>query len=346
MIAMYMYTNQVASYLLAQSWQIALLAGIVGLISLALRNRSAHIRYLLWLIVLAKCLVPPYLTIPLAVLPERSFTDHLTHPVLSEMPAGHVVDTDTGGVVKVEKVLVPRQTKHAVPNAREAMVVTWLVGVFLFLLWVGSRAFRYTLWLRRRRTSLPPAMHQSFQELFAGFQLKKSPRIWLTKDIAQPFVWGLLRGSVYIPADFVDLDDVQRHRTVLAHELGHIVRFDAGVNVLQVVAQAIYWFHPFVWWANRKIRQEREKCCDEMAVVHLSEPPEHYTGAIVDALIAERRSDHPIPSLAVVGSVKDIEERIKTMLRPGKKFYKRPSFAVATIVVVKSAEKGARRCIS
>jgi len=330
---MYTYTNQVASYLLAQSWQIALLAGIVGLISLALRNRSAHVRYLLWLIVLAKCLVPPYLTIPLAVLPERTFTEHLTHSALSEMPAEHVVATDTGGAVKVERVLRPPQTKHAVPNARGAMVVTWLVGVFLFLLWVGTKAVRYTMWLRRRRTPLPPDMHQSFQELFAGFKVKKSPRIWLTKNIAQPFVRGLLRGSVYIPADFVDLDGPQRHRTVLAHELSHTARFDGGVNVLQVVAQAIYWFHPFVWWVNRKIRQEREKCCDEMAVVHLSEPAEHYTGAIVDALVAERQSAHPIPSLAIVGSVKDIEERIKTMLKPGKKFYKRPSL-IAVIVVL------------
>lgn len=172
------------------------------------------------------------------------------------------------------------------------------------------------MWLRRRRTPLPLTMHQSFQELFAGFKLKKSPRIWLTRDIAQPFVWGLLRGSIYVPTEFVDLDGPQRHRSVLAHELSHTVRFDAGVNVLQVLAQAIYWFHPFVWWINRKIRQEREKCCDEMAVAHLSAPPEHYTGAIVDALVAERRSARPISSLAIVGSVKDIEERIKTMLRP------------------------------
>ena len=249
------------------------------------------------------------------------------------MPAEHVVATDTGGAVKVERVLRPPQTKHAVPNARGAMVVTWLVGVFLSLLRVGTKAVRYTMWLRRRRTPLPPDMHQSFQELFAGFKVKKSPRIWLTKNIAQPFVRGLLRGSVYIPADFVDLDGPQRHRTVLAHELSHTARFDGGVNVLQVVAQAIYWFHPFVWWVNRKIRQEREKCCDEMAVVHLSEPAEHYTGAIVDALVAERQSAHPIPSLAIVGSVKDIEERIKTMLKPGKKFYKRPSL-IAVIVVL------------
>lgn len=331
---MYMYANQVASYLLTQSWLIAVLAGIVGLISLALRNRSAHIRYLLWLIVLAKCLVPPYLTIPLAVLPERSFIEHSTHPALSEIPTGDVIATDTVDTMKVEQVLEPPQSKQSVPSAREAMFVTWLGGVFLFLLWVCTRAVRYTLWLHRRRTPLPLAMHQSFQELFAGFKLKKLPRIWLINDIAQPFVWGLLRGSVYLPADFVDLDSPQRHRSILAHELSHTVRFDAGINALQVLAQAIYWFHPFVWWINKKIRQEREKSCDEMAIAHLSEPPEHYTNAIVDALVAERQSARSIPSLAIVGSVKDIEERIKSMLRPGKKFQRHPSLAMTTIVAL------------
>jgi ankyrin repeat protein/beta-lactamase regulating signal transducer with metallopeptidase domain len=331
---MYTYTNQIASYLLAQSWQIAVLASIVGLISLALRNRSAHIRYLLWLIVLAKCLVPPYLTIPLAVLPQRAFTEQSKDLVSPEMTVRDIVAADTVDAMKVEQVLETPQSKSSVPNAREAIFVTWLVGVLLFLLWVCTRAVRYTLWLRRRRTPLPLTMHQSFQELFAGFRLKKLPRIWLINDIAQPFVWGLLRGSVYIPADFVDLDNSQRHRSILAHELSHTVRFDAGINMLQVLAQAIYWFHPFVWWMNRKIRQEREKSCDEMAIAHLSEPPERYTNAIVDALIAERGSTRPVPSLAIVGSIKDIEERIKSMLRPGKKFQRHPSLAVTTIVAL------------
>jgi len=58
----------------------------------------------------------------------------LTHPALSEMPAGDVIATDMGGAVKVERALRPPQTKHAVPNAQKSMVVTWLVGVFLFLL--------------------------------------------------------------------------------------------------------------------------------------------------------------------------------------------------------------------
>jgi beta-lactamase regulating signal transducer with metallopeptidase domain len=322
------YANPIVSYLLAQSWQVALLAAIVGLTSLALRNRSAHLRYLLWLIVLAKCLVPPLLAVPLAVLPERHPSPFITGVALQEEHSAPEAPVSVGGAAP------PQELKPAVPSARELMALVWAAGAFFFLLWVGGRAVRYASWLRDRRRPLPPTMQESIREPSAGFKFRKWPRIWLVEDISQPFVWGLLRGSVYLPADFVGLSGSDRQRSVLAHELSHVARFDAGVNLLQVVAQALYWFHPLVWWTNRRIRQEREKCCDEMAVAHLNAPPEHYTEAIVDALAAERRSAHPIPSLAIVGSVKDIEERIKTMLRPGRKFHKRPSLVAATVTLL------------
>jgi ankyrin repeat protein/beta-lactamase regulating signal transducer with metallopeptidase domain len=328
------YANQVSGYLLTQSWQIALLAVIVSLIAFVLRNRSAHIRYLLWLIVLAKCLVPPIYSVPVAVLPERIPVEHSLHTEIPLMPIENTTLNETSEPVAIEKTPQPHRRQFTVPSMKQTIVLVWLAGIVLFLMWVGSRAVRYTLWLHRRRTPLTLALDRQFRELFAGFRFRKLPKIWLTSDIAQPFVWGLFRGSVYLPADFTGLDKSQHHRTVLVHELSHVARFDAAVNALQILAQAIFWFHPFVWWVNKKIRQEREKCCDEMSVVHLSAPPEHYTDAIVDALAAERRSAHPVPSLAIVGSVKDIEERIKTMLRPGKKFYKRPSFKIAIILIL------------
>ena len=123
-------------------------------------------------------------------------------------------------------------------------------------------------------------------------------------------------------------------RQVLGHELSHVQRFDAVVNILQVIAQAIFWFHPFVWWANKKIRAEREKCCDEMAIAHLGAKAKDYSTAIVNTLIAEHESTRPVPSLAVAGPVKNIEERIKTIMKPGKKFYKRPSSSAVIVLML------------
>lgn len=319
------YADYVVKYLFAQSWQIAILAAIVGLLSFVLRNRSAHIRYLLWLIVLAKCLVPPFLAVPLAVLPEGS-----SSPFAAPLDLSDELSV-SGPSVLLGEDTQPLESRFAMPSARQWVTLGWMAGVLVFLLWVGGRAARYTAWLRARRQPLPPLLGESTQDSSLGFRFRKWPRIWLVEDISQPFVWGLLRGSVYLPADFAGLRGSNQQRSMLAHELSHVARFDAGVNLLQVLAQAVYWFHPFVWWANRRIRQEREKCCDEMAVARLHTLPEHYTGAIVDALAAEHHSSHPIPSLAIVGSVRDIEERIKTMLTPGKTFRTRPTLLAAIV---------------
>jgi beta-lactamase regulating signal transducer with metallopeptidase domain len=181
------YANHVVSYLLAQSWQIAVLAGMVGLISLALRNRSAHLRYLLWLIVLAKCLVPPFLTVPLAVLPERSSSPSVAPVALPEDHSALESPVSVGGATQ------PQQLKPTVPSVRELIALVWGAGAFLFLLWVAGRAVRYTAWLRDRRRPLPSALQESIRELSMGFKFRKGPTIWLLEDIGQPFVWGVLR---------------------------------------------------------------------------------------------------------------------------------------------------------
>ncbi len=66
------YCTQITDYLLTQSWQITALVVVIAAVTLALKNRSAHVRYLLWLIVLAKCLVPPLLAIVVAIGDDRS----------------------------------------------------------------------------------------------------------------------------------------------------------------------------------------------------------------------------------------------------------------------------------
>jgi uncharacterized protein (TIGR03067 family) len=170
-------------------------------------------------------------------------------------------------------------------------------------------------------------------DLFSGLGLKRFPKVWLVDGISQPFVWGLLRGGIYLPANFVKVSSAEHRRGILGHELSHVLRFDAAVNLLQTIAQAVFWFHPFVWWANKRIRAEREKCCDEMAIARLNAQVKEYSSAIVETLITEHESTRPVPSLAVAGPVRNIEERIKTIMKPGKKFHKRPSLPVAAIVM-------------
>jgi len=323
------YLTHIADYLLAQSWQIAVLTIAVAIAAFALKNRSAHIRYLLWLVVVAKCLTPPLLTIPLAILPQ-------------EKPAIVLEAVGTTVSEPLELPLAPPETALATVvreepkklNIREWLGIAWLVGAGIYLMINLLRALRANLWLARKRRALSAELRSDIESLFSAHRIRSFPGVWLMDGISQPFVWGLLRGSIYLPANFLNVKNPDHQRSVLGHELSHIVRFDAAVNFLQVIAQAIFWFHPFVWWANKKIRTEREKCCDEMAIARLNALPKDYSTAILETLAAKHEQTRPVPSLAVAGPVKNIEERIKTMLRPGKKFYKHPSFRVIIILLL------------
>jgi prepilin-type processing-associated H-X9-DG protein len=333
---------QIIDYLLAQSWQIAVLAVAIAAVSLAVKNKSAHVRYLLWLIVLAKCLVPPLYTITLAVLPQQEVAEPVvTAPV--EMPTVtiEVVDVVPRGPIDLPPVPVaappvePTITERlAEVTVRQWLAFGWIVGASVFVLAAVIKALRVNRWLRRERRRLSDELQTGIESWIADLGVKTIPKVWLVEGIGQPFVWGLLRGSIYLPANFAGVDSGEHRRGILGHELSHILRFDAAVNLLQIVAQAVYWFHPFVWWANKKIRAEREKCCDEMAIARLNTLPKDYSTAIVNTLVAEHEAALPIPSLAVAGPVKNIEDRIKTIMNPGKKFYKRPSLIAATSVLV------------
>ena len=325
------YLTQISNYLLRQSWQIAILVVVVTAVSWLLRNRSSHIRYLLWLIVLAKCLVPPLTTIPLAILPVEK-------PAISiEVPE---ITLEEPVIVASYPEPAPRppaplfiEPKPAL-NVRQWLSIGWIAGAFLFAIVALVKAWRTNRWLRKKRRPLPNIMQAGIENLFSDAGITTFPKVWFIKGIGQPFVWGLLRGSIYLPTDFVKINNVGQQRSILGHELSHILRFDAAVNTLQVVAQAIFWFHPFVWWANKRTRAEREKCCDEMTIARLGTQTKEYSKAIVNMLISEHKHTRPVPSLAIAGPVKNIEERIKTMLRPGKKFYKRPSIIAATVVIL------------
>jgi ankyrin repeat protein/beta-lactamase regulating signal transducer with metallopeptidase domain len=333
---------RITDYLLTQCWQIVLLVVVIASVNFLLKNKSAHIRYLLWLIVLAKCLMPTLYNIPLAVLPEGNLYEPVsTSPPAKMLPLQHeagdatMVESSNVRSSPFERTRPPTiERRWRSISIREWLGIGWIVGAVAFLMFNLLRALRANLWLWTRRKALPLELGNKVADLFVGHCVKNLPKVWLVEGFRQPFVWGLWRGSIYLPVDFFTINKPENQQSVLGHEISHILRFDATVNIMQVIAQAIYWFHPFVWWANNKIRNEREKCCDEMAVACLSTSPKDYSTAVLETLTAQSEQSRPVPSLAVAGPVKNIEERIETMLKPGKKFYTRPSLIAVVIALL------------
>src|SRR5262249_25314266 len=89
---------------------------------------------------------------------------------------------------------------------------------------------------------------------------------------------------------------------ILAHELAHIRRHDYLVNLMQTLVETVLFYHPAVWWLSRRIRIERENCCDDLAV-SLCGDPVAYASALADleALRSGPAPDHHIAMAATGG---------------------------------------------
>src|SRR5262249_1829960 len=86
-----------------------------------------------------------------------------------------------------------------------------------------------------------------------------------TDETAMPVTWGVLQPVILLPAAASSWGE-ERKKIVVCHELAHIVRWDWAWQMLAELACAAYWFHPFVWLAARRIRQESESACDDLVL--------------------------------------------------------------------------------
>ena len=114
---------------------------------------------------------------------------------------------------------------------------------------------------------------------------------------------------------------------ILAHELIHVRRGDAYVGVLQMIVQALWWFHPLVWWANREMCRRREECCDEEAVAGIGCSAAAYARCLLSALEFElqhcRGRRRLLSAVPGVGSAEITTTRLEHIMDDAKRFHGR-----------------------
>jgi hypothetical protein len=81
-----------------------------------------------------------------------------------------------------------------------------------------------------------------------------------------PTVIGWLKPLVLLPASAISGLSNEQLEAVIAHELAHVRRHDYLVNLIQLLLETIFFYHPAVWWVSHSMRVEREACCDDIAV--------------------------------------------------------------------------------
>ncbi len=115
-------------------------------------------------------------------------------------------------------------------------------------------------------TPLPPQWQHRVAALTAALGITRQVSVRLAQHVMSPFTAHVLRPLIWLPLTLLTRLPANQIEALLAHELAHIRRLDWCWNALQCVIEILLFHHPAMWWLSRRIRQEREHACDDLAV--------------------------------------------------------------------------------
>lgn len=285
-------------------WQSTVFAAIVALVVLALRKHSARARFCLWTFASLKFLVPfTFLTVLGSNLP-------LPRPPLAPQAPSRVIAGFAHPFVSPDAAA----TQFSPLNERPAMFHSETWTVRLFALWLVGFASTLGCWIsqslrlcRTRRSARP-----------GDSLLEHVPiPVRLTDCTAEPGVFGIFRPVLLLPIDVADRLSSAQLRILVAHELIHIQRRDNLWAALHLLVQAVFWFHPLVWWMGGRLVAEREQACDE-AVLAQGTDAEDYAASIL--AVCRYYAGAPRPLVAGVAGA-DLKKRITAIMKFGPKPY-------------------------
>ncbi len=148
--------------------------------------------------------------------------------------------------------------------------------------------------------------------------------------VSTPLAWGTRSPIILLPAESTTWP-LEHRAVVLRHELAHIARGDALTQMLAGITCAVYWFHPLVWVAARKLRAEQERACDER-VLSSGTPPTEYAAHLLEvARSARKLGAHGLVSLAMARP-SQLEGRLLAVLnQPSRRHRISPAARIAGI---------------
>ena len=285
------------------------------LLRLILKKAKRVYSYVLWIVVLARLIIPFSFELELSPL-QYSLTATANHTVERTLtaeysPADNTLDTNAENSITDEFVAATADKESSqsasltdVNTYRSISTIAawvWLIGCLILAVYTTAGYVR----LRLKLTTASPLRDN----------------IYLADGITSPFVLGLIRPRIYLPSG----TDARSLPYILAHEETHIRRFDHVIKALAYAAVCIHWFNPLVWLAFRLACADMEISCDEGAVERLGESSRRDYAESLLTLATDKTNILSLPPS--FGG--DVSERIDSLTHK-----KRKSMLILAIVVI------------
>jgi beta-lactamase regulating signal transducer with metallopeptidase domain len=255
-------------------WQGLAIAVLLQLLLPLLHMRRAGTRYAVCvaaMLLMAACVPVTFCLLPSgaapipdamdgALLPPRGLGENgaAASPTLRPSVAGGRTEPDGTWAW-------PVRLAESLRSAQPYLLSAWLLGVLV----LSSRILFGLVSIPRLltgRAAVGPDLAARLKRLSEGLGLLPNVRVFASRRVGEAVVFGFVRPIILVPLSWLAEMTPDVLEAVLAHELAHIRRCDLWVNLFQRTVETLLFYHPSVWWLSRRIRLERETCCDDLAV--------------------------------------------------------------------------------
>ena len=261
-------------------WQSTVFAVMAGLLTLFLRKNQARTRYWLWLAASGKFLIPFSLLVSLGshlswlhsspgskaglYFAMEEVSQPFTHPIVSMIP-------------RVTASTVSPGPLHLLPAL---LTAAWLCGFVVVLCVWGLRWRRVSAAMRDAAPLQEGREVEALRRLERVGGVRKRIEMLVSRASLEPGIFGIVRPVLIWPEGISERLEDAHLEAILAHEVWHVRRRDNLAAAIHMVVEAIFWFHPLVWWLGARLIEERERACDE-EVVELGSDREIYAESIL-----------------------------------------------------------------
>jgi beta-lactamase regulating signal transducer with metallopeptidase domain len=283
--------------------------------SALLWRASAAVRHLVWCVAVIGVLALPVFSVvlpawELPLLPSSQAAAVTPPATILPQPGVHAdVPAEALSAEPLPVADAPAGVGAWLPRAAAGVVAA---GVLAGLLWLALGFWGVARMGRRAQVVHDPEWLRSAHEAAEQLQLRRPVLLLRDRGAVMPATGGLLWPTVVLPANADQWAD-DRRRAVLAHELAHVKRFDTLTQALAQVACALFWWHPAVWYAARRLRVERERACDDL-VLRTGTRASDYASHLLEIARAQRSPWLALPALVSMARPSQLESRLLWVL--------------------------------
>ncbi len=297
------------------SLQGAVLIGVVVALQALLKRRlGATWTFALWFVVLVRLSLP---SLPVSPWSWQSVTaglsERMSRPPAATAESGRPATTTRGKSesksVRPEPAAAPASvtpepgtgsfdgtpspSPFQYPALRpEGPGVAWLgIGWFIVALVL---VFQQTasLYLFRRRLNLWPVLEAGpiwslAEKCRAQMGIRSRVQLRVVPELSGPCLFGVFRRVILLPAPMIESLNESEWRNILLHEFAHVKRWDPLTNMWMSLVRCVHWFNPLVWWAIRRMREDRELACDAAVLARVEDSMRQAYGATLLKLSVE-----------------------------------------------------------